>query len=129
MDLDGDGDDDGDGSGGGGDQKSSGGEPVVISAQNMSSDSRPKLVQALRKAAKAAGVHHSDLPKDNASREKVQALARTVHESNAGTAQKPRWPQLSKLTKTVGRSRRASAKKTMTASWSEVFVCAARVSC
>ena len=42
----------------------------------------------MRKAAKAAGVHHSDLPKDNASREKVQALARKVEESNASAAQK-----------------------------------------
>ena len=54
----------------------------------MSSDARPKLVQALRKVAKAAGVHHSELPRDQASREKVQALANQVASSNAEEAQK-----------------------------------------
>ena len=46
------------------------------------------LVQALRKVAKAAGVHHSELPRDQASREKVQALANQVASSNAEEAQK-----------------------------------------
>ena len=42
----------------------------------------------MNRAAKAAGVHHSELPRDNASRDKVQALARQVESSSAGAAQK-----------------------------------------
>lgn len=49
---------------------------VVISAPAMSSDNRAKLVQAIRRAAKAAGVHHSELPKDTAAREKVHFVKR-----------------------------------------------------
>ena len=47
-------------------------------------DARRELVKALRKAAKDCGLASEQLPKDTASRQKVQELAGKAAASNGG---------------------------------------------